>query len=35
MQKGQPQRFKASVWNFPISEKGNKCTSLFGSADSN
>ena len=35
MLKGQPPEFKASVWNFPISETGCKCNSVFGHADSN
>ena len=29
MLKGQPPKFKAIVWNFPISETGCKCNSVF------
>ena len=35
MLKGQPPKFKAGVWNFPISEIGNKCNSVFRHDDSN
>ena len=35
MLKGQPLKFKASVWNFPIFETGRKCNSVFRHADSN
>ena len=35
MLKGQPLKFKASVWNFPISERDSKCNSVFRHADSN
>ena len=35
MLRGQPPKFKASVWNFPISETGSKCNSVFRHADSN
>ena len=34
MPKGQPPKFKASVRNFPISETGSKCNSIFRHADS-
>ena len=35
MLKGQPPKFKASVWNFPISEIGSKCNLVLRHADSN
>ena len=35
MLKVQPPKFKASVWNFPISETGNKSNSVFRHPDSN
>ena len=35
MLKGQPPTFKASVWNFPISETGSKCNSVVRHANSN
>ena len=35
MLKGQPPKFKASVWNFPISETGYKSNSVFRHTDSN
>ena len=35
MLKGQPPKFKSSVWNFPISEIGSKCDSVFRHADIN
>ena len=33
--KGPPPKFKAIVWNFPISETGSKCSSIFRHGDSN
>ena len=35
MLRGQPPKFKASVWNFPISETGNKSNSVFRHPHSN
>ena len=35
MLKGQPPKFKASVWNFPNSETDSKCNSVFRHAGSN
>ena len=35
MLKDQLPKFKASVWNFPISETGGKCYLVFRPADSN
>ena len=35
MIKGQPPKFKASVWNFPISETGSKFNLVFRHTDSN
>ena len=33
--KGQSLRFKASIWNIPISETGSNCNSLFKLVDNN
>ena len=33
--KGQSLKFKASVWNIPISETGRNCNSLFNLVDVN
>ena len=33
--KGQNLKFKASVWNFPISGKGRNCNSIFMLVDNN
>ena len=35
MLKGQPPIYKASVWNFPISETGSKCNSISRHGNSN
>ena len=35
MPKGQSLKFKASVWNIPISETGCNCNSLFKLVDGN
>ena len=34
-QKGQPPKFRASVWNYSISQTNSKCNSLFRHAGSN
>ena len=34
MVKGQPPKFKPSVWHFPVSETGSKCDLVFRHADS-
>ena len=34
MSKGQAPKFKTSIWNFPNSETGSKCNSVFRPDDS-